>query len=83
MKVTEKVMLLAVLGVLSSATLAADKPVDFSDVDTNQDGRISKQEASSFAAVETMFEKADTDKNGSLDWNEFVQGEMPEKSETR
>jgi hypothetical protein len=45
----------------------------FSQIDTDQDGVISKQEASSFSAVEVMFEDADANKDGALDADEFSQ----------
>ena len=45
----------------------------FSQIDTDQDGVISKQEASSFSAVEVMFEDADANRDGALDADEFSQ----------
>ena len=45
----------------------------FSQIDTDQDGMISKQEASSFSAVEVIFEDADANKDGALDADEFSQ----------
>jgi len=45
----------------------------FSQIDTDQDGVISKQEASSFSAVEVMFEDADANRDGALDVDEFSQ----------
>ena len=45
----------------------------FSQIDTDQDGMISKQEASSFSAVEVIFEDADTNQDGALDADEFSQ----------
>ena len=54
------------------ATSAPEAPsVSFSQIDTDQDGMISKQEASSFSAVEVMFEGSDANKDGALDVEEF------------
>ncbi|MEN8802482.1 MAG: hypothetical protein ABF297_10940 [Thiogranum sp.] len=43
----------------------------FTQIDTDQDGVISKQEASSFSAVEVMFDDADANRDGALDADEF------------
>ena len=43
----------------------------FSQIDTDRDGMISKQEASSFSALEVMFDDADANRDGALDANEF------------
>ena len=43
----------------------------FSQIDTDRDGMISKQEASSFSAVEVIFDDADANKDGALDAEEF------------
>lgn len=43
----------------------------FSQIDTDQDGMISRQEASSFSAVEVIFEDSDANKDGALDVEEF------------
>jgi Ca2+-binding EF-hand superfamily protein len=45
--------------------------VSFSQIDTDQDGRITKQEASSFSAVEVVFDDVDANKDGALDAEEF------------
>ena len=45
--------------------------VSFSQIDTDQDGMISKQEASSFSALEVNFEQIDVNKDGALDAGEF------------
>lgn len=83
-KMMKKVALFAAMSLVSSIVFAGDDaPVKFNDVDTNQDGQISKQEAASFASVESTFDKADTNKNGKLDWKEFAQGTNPEKRKTR
>ena len=44
----------------------------FSQIDTDEDGMISRQEASSFSAVEGTFEQADANKDGVLDTYEFA-----------
>ena len=46
-------------------------PPAFSQIDTDRDGMISKQEASSFSAVEIIFDDADANKDGALDAQEF------------
>ena len=43
----------------------------FSQIDTDQDGMISRPEASSFSAVEVIFDDADANKDGALDADEF------------
>ena len=43
----------------------------FSKLDTNHDGKISKQEAAANPAVEAQFSQADTNKDGSLEQSEF------------
>jgi len=83
MKMTTNVALLAFAGVVGTAAVAADKPLSFRAVDTNHDGRISKQEARSFAAVEMIFNKADKDRNGLLDKKEFEHGEAQEKAQKK
>ncbi|GMQ84210.1 MAG: hypothetical protein BMS9Abin06_0978 [Gammaproteobacteria bacterium] len=50
----------------------------FTQIDADQDGKISKQEASSFSSVELMFDKADSNKDGTLDNAEFKQAEPAE-----
>jgi hypothetical protein len=47
--------------------------VGFSQIDTDKDGMISKQEASSFSALEVMFDDADANRDGALDAHEFSQ----------
>ena len=50
----------------------------FTQIDANQDGKISKQEASSFSSVELMFDGADSNKDGALDSKEFEQAKPAE-----
>jgi len=56
-------------GAASSAPGASSAA--FAQIDTDQDGVISKQEASSFSAVEVIFEDADVNSDGALDADEF------------
>ncbi|VAW80794.1 hypothetical protein MNBD_GAMMA14-2294 [hydrothermal vent metagenome] len=43
----------------------------FETVDANKDGKITRQEASAFSALEVTFDRADTNKDGALDANEL------------
>jgi hypothetical protein len=54
-----------------AASVPGATSAGFSQIDTDQDGMISKQEASSFSAVEVMFDDADANKDGALDADEF------------
>ena len=53
------------------------KEASFSQIDADQDGTISKQEASSFSSVEIMFDSADSNKDGALDSTEYEQANKP------
>lgn len=44
---------------------------DFSALDANQDGLISREESSAATVVESNFTTADTDRNGYLNQEEF------------
>jgi len=70
---------------------AADTPADatldasqasFTQIDADQDGTISKQEASSFSSVEVMFDGADANKDGTLDSAEFEKANTPAEAAT-
>lgn len=50
---------------------AADIKTIFSYLDRNGDGRISKEEAASFKGVARNFDRADTNKDGVLSFEEF------------
>jgi len=43
----------------------------FKTIDANSDGKITRQEASAFSALEVTFDKVDTNKDGALDAGEF------------
>ena len=47
------------------------KSGSFNDVDRNQDGVISRQEAASISALEVVFDSADSNNDGALDLEEF------------
>jgi len=51
----------------------------FSEVDANQNGLISSQEADPYPAIKEVFMKADTDKDGSLNSSEYMKAK-PSKS---
>ena len=50
---------------------AADIKTIFSYLDRNGDGKISKEEAASFKGVARNFDRADTNKDGALSFEEF------------
>ena len=43
----------------------------FETIDANNDGKITRQEASAFSALEVTFDKVDSNKDGTLDAGEF------------
>jgi ABC-type transporter MlaC component len=53
---------------------AGDKPASdaFKRVDANQDGKLSKEEASRMPAVAAKFDELDKDKDASLSLAEFI-----------
>lgn len=79
----KKLIGIAVLGLIApfanaEMPAAAEAPAaaaSFEQVDADQDGIISKQEAHSFAAVELIFEGADANQDGALDATEFSQAQ--------
>ena len=86
----KKLIWIAALGLIApfanaEMPAAADAPADettaaaatFEQVDSDQDGMISKQEASSFSAVELIFDSADANQDGALDAGEFSQAQQP------
>ena len=56
-------------------------PASFSQIDSNQDGMISKEEAQSFAALEISFDSADTNQDGSLDAAEFAETQTSQEAQ--
>jgi len=76
----KKLLLLSVVFGLATAPVFADgdsseslmKSGSFNDVDQNQDGVISRNEAASFSALEAVFDGADSNKDGTLDLQEFT-----------
>lgn len=51
---------------------ASDIKTIFSYLDRNKDGRISREEASGFKGVARNFDRADTNHDGSLSFDEFA-----------
>jgi len=81
-----KKLLLVAAVAMTSPLAFAEAPADaateptgasFSQIDADQDGAISKQEASSFSSVEIMFDSADSNKDGALDSSEYEQANQP------
>ena len=49
----------------------------FDRADDNRDGQLSAQEAARLPAIGNRFQELDTDKNGSLSFEEFHEGAKP------
>lgn len=68
-----------------AATAAAPQKKSWSDVDMDKDGNLSKTEASSVPALGQVFDKADSNADGSLTADEYkayvakAQGSKPAK----
>jgi len=73
-KLTANLLMVAAALMLSVSAFAADNsaPATFDFLDANQDGFISSEEAASFEALITDFEKVDTNKDGKLDPTEYA-----------
>jgi len=56
----------------AAGTMDTAPAATFSEIDSDKDGKISRQEASSFSAVEISFDNADANKDGALDIQEFA-----------
>lgn len=67
-------------GELPSDDTQADR-ASFDQVDTDQDGAISRQEASAFAALELVFESADRNGDGQIDTQEYAETRLPVKAQ--
>ncbi|MEG3789681.1 EF-hand domain-containing protein [Lysobacter sp. CCNWLW3] len=69
----------------AAATAAAPQKKSWSDVDVDKDGNLSKTEASSVPALGQVFDKADSNADGSLTADEYkayvakAQGSKPAK----
>ena len=83
----KKLLIVAAVAMTTPFLAHAEAPADamvettqatFTQIDTDQDGMISKQEASSFSSVELMFDGADSNQDGALDSSEFDQGKPAE-----
>ena len=83
----KKLLIVAAVAMTAPFFANAEAPADaivettqatFTQIDTDQDGMISKQEASSFSSVELMFDGADSNQDGALDSSEFSQAKPAE-----
>jgi hypothetical protein len=63
----------------STAAEPAAQSVDYSKLDVNGDGKISKDEASADATLSAKFSELDTDKNGALSSTELSAAKTKEK----
>ncbi len=83
----KKLLIVAAVAMTTPFFAHAEAPADavtettqasFTQIDTDQDGTISKLEASSFSSVELMFDGADSNQDGALDSSEFDQATLAE-----
>ncbi|MDI5934768.1 EF-hand domain-containing protein [Halomonas kalidii] len=65
----KKLILLPLALLFSASVVVAEGTDKFDELDTNQDGSLSQEEASSVEGLD--FETADTDGDGSLSEEEF------------
>ena len=79
----KKVMTMLTVALVAPPVLANDEPVNFTDVDSNKDGAITRQEAASFAPVERGFDKVDANRNGLLERQEFYRLQASKGSERK
>lgn len=68
----------AALMSVSTLSFAGDNP-SYSELDSNSDGTISKQEAQSNDKLAKQFDEVDTDSDGVLGWSEFARFESEGK----
>ena len=52
----------------------------FEAVDADKDGKITRQEASAFSALEVTFDSADANKDGTLDADELARSRQADDS---
>jgi Ca2+-binding EF-hand superfamily protein len=65
----------------NAAMLSSEASVPaFEAVDTDKDGKITRQEASSFSALEITFDSADSNKDGVLDADELARSRQADES---
>jgi hypothetical protein len=64
----------ATIGPSSKAETQSAVGAAFERADTNQDGKLSPQEAAQMPAVAQRFKELDTDKDGALSRTEFEKG---------
>ena len=85
-----KLSLIAILALVAPLANAGDKAASsnepaaaasFTEIDANQDGMITKDEAQPFAAVEMIFDSADANQDGSLDAQEYSDSQGAEAAE--
>lgn len=85
MKTLPLAALVAALGFGTSAAMAQDAQPSFAEIDTNEDGLISRAEASAHPGLATVFDQADANQDGVLDRMEFqaalrlLQEERPDR----
>ena len=63
----------------TSTTQGATQATDYSKLDVNGDGNISKDEASADATLSAKFDELDKDKSGTLSTTELSSVKMKEK----
>ena len=57
--------------IINPAMAESEKIPEFSEVDTNQDGMINRDEASQVPEIANLYNGADLDQDGNLDSNEY------------
>lgn len=66
------------LGMATTAAVAGEAKMSFSEADANSDGAITRAEAASFAALEQRFDAVDENSNGLIERQEYSQAEASE-----
>ena len=72
LKITLFILMGSLFFSVSGIAAAESQPVMFEDIDTNVDGAISKQEAKVRKDLYKNFKQADSDKNGTIDVDEYT-----------